>query len=203
MNVVSRRGVATTLLALTMLVGWAAPASAHAIFVSMSPGDGSVVQQAPSQVVVTFNEPIQDIGTVLVVHSPSGGSVTSGSPVVLDNTVTQQLQPLSEPGTYSVAYRVTSTDGHPVSKELTFSFKNVSAVSSSAPATDAGNTSSSGSSASSWLVPAAVVVAVALIALATLLVLRRRRRSSAGERPDASRPDAAADADDDDDDEFS
>ena len=157
--------------------------SAHATFVSMSPADGSVVATAPTEVVVTFNEPIQDIGTVLAVRAPSGASVIDGDPVVVDNTVTEKLVPLTETGTYTVAFRVTSTDGHPVSKQLTFSLgqKTAPGVVASAPTSTPSGTSS-GSAATVWVVVLAVVVGLAVVL--ALLVGRGRRRGAPNESAD-------------------
>ena len=174
--VVSARALRAAVLAVLVTVatsmGAIAPASAHAVFVSMTPADGSLQAQAPTQVVVTFDEAIQSIGAAVIVHAPSGASVTDGDPEVVDATVTQHLVPLTETGTYTVAYRVTSTDGHPVTKELTFAYG--SRTASSATATSGPTTSSS-----SPLPLLVAVVAVLAVALALLLLVRRRRVGAA------------------------
>jgi hypothetical protein len=68
---------------------------------------------------LTFNEPALAIGTDILVTSPTG-QVQTGKPVLVDNTITERLQPGSPAGRYTVVWRVTSSDGHPVSG--TFSF---------------------------------------------------------------------------------
>jgi methionine-rich copper-binding protein CopC len=166
------RGVVlVVLLTVATSMGAIAPASAHAVFVSMTPADGSLQAQPPTQVVVTFDEPIQSIGAAVVVHAPSGASVTDGEPAVVDATVTQHLVPLTETGTYTVAYRVTSTDGHPVTKQLTFAYG--SRTTSTAAAAGAGTSSSTTSSSSP--VPLLLAVAALVVALVLLLLVRRRR----------------------------
>ena len=165
-----RRIVAVALLLLASIVATTSTASAHAVFVSMDPADGSLQTQAPTRVVVTFNEAIQSIGAAVVVHAPSGASVTGGAPTVVDATVTQRLLPLTETGTYSVAYRVTSTDGHPVSKELTFA---VGSRSASAPLGGAGPVASSSSS-----LPLLIGVLAAVVVLVLAVVAFRRRRAA-------------------------
>jgi methionine-rich copper-binding protein CopC len=157
-------------LLLASIVAATSTASAHAVFVSMNPADGSLQTQAPTQVVVTFNEAIQSIGAAVIVHAPSGASVTDGEPTVVDATVTQRLMPLTETGTYTVAYRVTSTDGHPVSKELTFA---VGSRSASVPAGGAGPAASSSSS-----LPLLIAVLVSVVVLVVALVAFRRRRAA-------------------------
>jgi len=170
----TRRVVTAVAVGLVVAVGIQPAASAHATFVSMSPADGSVVATAPTEVVVTFNQPIQDIGTILAVHAPSGASVTDGDPVVVDNTVTAKLVPLTETGTYDVGFRVTSTDGHPVSKRLTFSVGATSAPGAvTSPVASTSTTSSSGSTAMAWVV---VLAGAVLVAGAVALLVGRRRR---------------------------
>ena len=67
----------------------------------------------PSSVVLTFDEPAIAIGTKLVVTGPTG-PVQTGAPQLVDNTVTQNLQPGAPAGAYTVEWRITSTDGHPI-----------------------------------------------------------------------------------------
>lgn len=111
------------------------PAAAHASLLSTDPKEGSVVQQVPDQIVLTFNEPIR----------LSTGGVTAFDPTGDDWEVDAQAQdnrlvvtPSSDPGqgTVVVAWKVISADGHEVSGALTFS---VGAASSDSdgPATDA------------------------------------------------------------------
>ena len=146
----------------------AGPALAHSTLISMTPADGSLVMAAPTSVVLTFDSPIQDIGAVVVVTAPDGSHVQSGSPSILDNVVTQALSPITLTGRYVVAYRVTSTDGHPVTQQLSFDYGERG---SAAPTNGA---SSTGSGASpGWLVPA--VLAVVLAIVAAVLIGRRRR----------------------------
>lgn len=97
----------------------AAPASAHDALVSSDPANGATVATPPDRVTLTFDQPALAIGTTLRVIGP-GGDVQSGAPRLVDSTVTQELAPGIPAGSYRIAWRVTSTDGHPVSGELTF-----------------------------------------------------------------------------------
>ncbi len=104
--------------ALTLGVG-ADPASAHDVINGTSPVDGSTVARVPSTVVLTFDEPAIAMGTRIVVRGPAG-EVQRGNPVLVDSTVTQPIQGGAPAGAYTVEWRVTSADGHPVSGTFTF-----------------------------------------------------------------------------------
>jgi methionine-rich copper-binding protein CopC len=111
-----------------MLAVWASasPASAHNTLTSTSPADQETVQVAPQAVVLTFDEPAILMGTEVVVTGPSG-QVQQGQPRLADNTISEDLQPGVPAGTYTVAWRVTSADGHPVSGTFTFTAETAAA----------------------------------------------------------------------------
>jgi len=157
-------------LALTGALGLAVPsiASAHTALVSMSPADGSLLTTAPTSIVLTFDQNIQDVGDGIVVRDPNGTNVEEGKPVVLNNTVTEQLKPITIPGHYTVDYRVTSADGHPVSKQLGFDYleRGASAPAAATSSTEVG---------SGVMVGIAIAVgALVVLALLAWLILRRR-----------------------------
>jgi copper transport protein len=100
----------------------AAPASAHAELEETAPAAGSVVPAAPSQVSVTFSEPVTLSLGRIVVMGPDGHPAQAGPPTT--GTGDQVLVPLRHGlgrGTYLVSYRVVSADGHPVAGGFTFS----------------------------------------------------------------------------------
>jgi copper resistance protein C len=109
------------ILAGTMLAVWAGagPVLAHNTLTSTNPADQEMVQSPPQAVVLTFDDSVSATGTQVVVTGPSG-QIQQGQPRLVENTVSQDLQPGAPAGTYTVAWRVTSADGHPVSG--TFSF---------------------------------------------------------------------------------
>lgn len=102
-----------------VLVHAAAPASAHATLVGSDPKDGARLDTEPANVSITFNE---DMSTPaqLQVTAPDGATLADGDPVVDGTTVTQALDASGYAGTYTIAYRVVSADGHPISGELTY-----------------------------------------------------------------------------------
>lgn len=158
-------------------------ASAHTELVSASPADGSTVPRSPSRVVLTFDEAVSDVGDAIVVTAPSGARVDDGPTQVQGARVSVGLQRLTEVGGYTVAFRVVSDDGHPVTDTLTFTFQPASAGSSTtatatptptlatSPAAD-GASGGASSGATPWI---AVAVTAVIIVVVAWLLLRRRR----------------------------
>ncbi|GEA87608.1 copper resistance CopC family protein [Cellulomonas cellasea] len=112
--------LAAVLAGLALAVLGAGPAAAHSALVSSDPADGSTPATVPAQVTLTFNEPAVALGTVVEVRAPDGRVVSSGDAVLADAGVTQALSGDLPAGTYSVLWRVTSADGHPIEGQLTF-----------------------------------------------------------------------------------
>lgn len=94
-------------------------AQAHAQLTGSTPEDGATVKTPPVQVTLEFNE---EVGTPAYVEvtASDGTVVGDGEPDVLGGTVTQALDRAGPSGTYTIAYRIVSADGHAVSGELTF-----------------------------------------------------------------------------------
>lgn len=95
---------------------------AHNALVSSSPGDGRTVATPPESIVLTFNEPAIKTGTKVLVTGPDG-AVAAGDPQLVDNTVEQALRPGLPAGEYTVEWRVTSADGHPINGEFSFTVR--------------------------------------------------------------------------------
>lgn len=116
----SLRRAGLALVAAAALVGLScSPAAAHDSLVSTSPADGATVSATPDQIVLTFNEPAVAVGTEIVVAGPDG-QVQQGRPRLVENTVRQAVMPGAPAGRYTVTWRVTSDDGHPVSGTFAF-----------------------------------------------------------------------------------
>jgi methionine-rich copper-binding protein CopC len=115
--------VFAALLALTASLFVIAPASAHAALSWSSPEVSSSVSEAPTQVTLVFDDEIQVIeGTdsnIITVTDENDRHFETGDVNVNGAKVSVELSPLNE-GTYTVAYRVVSADGHPVSSEYQF-----------------------------------------------------------------------------------
>ncbi|WP_309062709.1 copper resistance protein CopC, partial [Streptomyces sp.] len=117
------RTLVLLLLAVTgALLAGAAPASAHAALTGSDPRQGAVVDRAPTQVSLTFSEPVAVSDDAVRVLDPKGKRVDKGDPVNPSGT-TYSVRLLSglPDGTYTVAYQVVSADSHPVAGAFTFS----------------------------------------------------------------------------------
>jgi len=125
---VARRALAPVLAVLVLTALGASPASAHNVLRSTDPADGSTVATAPAQVTLTFDQPAVAIGTEIAVQAPDGRIVSTGEPVLVDSTVSQAITGELPAGTYTVQWRVTSADGHPLSGELAFTATDATAI---------------------------------------------------------------------------
>ncbi|MCH0560239.1 copper resistance CopC/CopD family protein [Streptomyces sp. MUM 16J] len=104
------------------LLAGAGPASAHAALTGSSPGQGVVVQKAPTRVSLTFSEKVATNDDSLRVLDPGGKPVQTGRPAnVSGTTYAVRLRNGLAHGTYTVTYQVVSADSHPVSGAYTFS----------------------------------------------------------------------------------
>lgn len=114
------RILAPALAALTLAVGLALPARAHASLLGTDPADGAVLAAAgPVRVQLRFDEPVTLPDKAVQVFDAAGAAVPSDAGAS-DATVTVSL-PEGLSGSYLVAWRVISADGHPVSGSLSFS----------------------------------------------------------------------------------
>jgi copper transport protein len=105
---------ALVLGAVLLVAGGAAPAGAHASLVAVDPPDGARLDASPAEVRLTFNEGVSaSLGGVRVLSS-TGERVDEGAAEVDGTVVRIGLRPGLPDGTYVVAYRITSDDGHPV-----------------------------------------------------------------------------------------
>ncbi|MFF0200994.1 copper resistance CopC/CopD family protein [Streptomyces sp. NPDC005017] len=104
------------------LLAGAAPASAHAALTGSDPGQGTVVEQAPRQVSLTFSEAVSLTGDSLRVFDPKGERADDGKASGSGGTTyAVGLHSGLPDGTYTVTYQVVSADSHPVSGAFTFS----------------------------------------------------------------------------------
>jgi copper resistance protein C len=101
------------------VIATAPVATAHAELESTTPKQGSTVQRLPQQVTLTFSEPIRTPAFVEVT-GPGSTNVASGDVQVRDEVLTQRLGDAAGGGAYSLSYRVTSADGHPISGTVRF-----------------------------------------------------------------------------------
>ncbi|PBC45658.1 copper resistance protein CopC [Rhodococcus sp. ACS1] len=131
---------------LTMLASMlgAGTALAHSVVISSTPENGAEIASGPERVSVTFNEALQESFASLTVVGPDGNLWTKGDPVVEGPTVSAELGELGPAGVYTVAFRVTSADGHPVSGTRTFTLTQEGSGTPGAAADSSGESGSGG-----------------------------------------------------------
>jgi copper transport protein len=120
MGPVRRVAVFATLVGVALVV-LAAPAAAHATLTSSSPPAGAALDQAPREIVLRFDEPVEiPLGSIRV-YDASRRAVETGKPerAGSDETVQVSLPALGDGG-YVVSWRVVSADSHPVSGAFVF-----------------------------------------------------------------------------------
>lgn len=169
----------------------AAPSTAfaHDELIGSSPADGELLETGPTEIDLRFSaDPLEGAGaTDVLVIDPSGAEVQQGEPVLDRNGVIQAIS-ADERGTYTVVWRIVSSDGHPISGELTFSVGETSEPADLPSATDGdadtGGGETNGSNAVAggidptaiWVV-GGIVVAGLGGALVAVLVARARGRN--------------------------
>jgi methionine-rich copper-binding protein CopC len=154
--------LAAAALVLVAPVALAAPASAHDSLTGSTPEGGSTVTTAPERVRLTFTDEVKELGLTVLVKDPSGASVADGEPRIDGNAVIQPVVALTEPGTYTVAYRVVSSDGHPINGRFTFTLDVAEASSPAAsPSATPTESPSESASASASATPSAATSTIA------------------------------------------
>ncbi|MBI1352043.1 MAG: hypothetical protein GC156_13100 [Actinomycetales bacterium] len=119
-----RRVLVTAVTLAAMAAGGmalAVTASAHAELVGSSPADGEVLDAAPDAVTLSFSERLVEMGAAITVRGADKQSITTG-PLAIDGfDMTVPVDPNAVPGTYTVAFRVVSEDGHTVTSTFQYS----------------------------------------------------------------------------------
>ncbi len=114
------RLLAALLLLLGVLVLGAAPVSAHAIVTRVSPEPDAVLDESPKEISLSFTETISIPAQGIRLFDPSGSEIPGVTAVASGNTMRAQVPLLSTDGSYTVAWRAVSADGHAVSGAYLF-----------------------------------------------------------------------------------
>ena len=175
------------LLGLLAIVVPAAPAAAHAVLVGTDPADGAVLAAAPSEVRLTFNEPVAVRPGGVRLLDAAGDEISTDSRSV-DTTVVLAVPPDLPDDTYIVSFRVISADSHPVTGGFSFTVgtPGTAAVpvplpqSRPSPALDVLRQVAAGAAYLGLLVSAGLLVFVLALLRADAPLLRRRLLRLAG-----------------------
>jgi methionine-rich copper-binding protein CopC len=108
----------------------ATPVLAHAQLIKAEPARRAVLDKAPTQVRLWFNEEIEGAYTSLSVLNANKKPVTDAKPRVVSDDPKSVVLSLSDlgPGKYTVKFRVLSVDGHVVDSSFDFTVKSKSKV---------------------------------------------------------------------------
>jgi copper transport protein len=101
-------------------------ATAHAIVEETQPRIDEIVPESPDRVVIRFNEPVEVAFGAIRVFDTDGERVDVGSADHVEghaDEVQVALKPDLPKGTYTVAWRVVSADGHPIAEAFVFHVK--------------------------------------------------------------------------------
>ena len=129
------RWTAVLLLTVVGTVGLAGQSGAHTDLTASDPSDGATLSVAPSAITLTFNEPVQNFEPVIALTGPDGQPYPTGTPIVDSATVRSDVQAVGPAGTYTIAYRVVSVDGHPVTGQVQFQLAAAPEPAAAPPAT--------------------------------------------------------------------
>ncbi|MEU5962323.1 copper resistance CopC family protein [Micromonospora parva] len=175
---VVRLGAAALAVVVAVLIP-AGPAWAHNSLRAATPARDATVSSAPTEVTLEFMRRLDPAFTTIVLTDAAKRRLSTGEPVVTDATSTVQVTDTLPNGTYTVAYRVVSVDGHPVQGSYPFTVADptssaapVANLSASAPAPAAAGAESDDGPSAGVLVAGA---ALALLVLVTAVGLRWRR----------------------------
>ncbi|GHH63126.1 hypothetical protein GCM10017673_03460 [Streptosporangium violaceochromogenes] len=109
--------VLALLVTLALGTAFASPAVAHDALRGSDPAKGAKVESL-REVKLTFTAKVRF--PVVVVHTSDGTPWHEGKAVADGQVVTQRLKDDLPPGGYVIAYRVVSSDGHPIEGEIPF-----------------------------------------------------------------------------------
>ncbi|MEU2613946.1 copper resistance protein CopC [Micromonospora sp. NPDC007271] len=117
------RAARTWLIVLAVALGGsvlpASPAAAHNSLTGSNPKDGATVATAPKRIELRFLAAPAPAATRVTVTGPDDASASGGEPTFSGSRVSVPFTP-GPAGVYTVAYRVGSADGHPVSGKVVF-----------------------------------------------------------------------------------
>ncbi|MET7468099.1 copper resistance protein CopC [Micromonospora sp. NPDC005599] len=112
----------------------ATPAAAHNSLQEATPARDARLTSAPTQVTLRFMQRLNPAFTTITLSDAGQRAVPTGAPTVDGVTGRATIdEPLGN-GTYTVAYRVVSRDGHPVQGSYRFTVADPAAPETSAPA---------------------------------------------------------------------
>ncbi|MFC4802035.1 copper resistance CopC/CopD family protein [Neobacillus sp. GCM10023253] len=120
----SRKSVSIAILSICfILFSFPSFISAHAYIVKSNPSENEVLKQSPQIVSIQFDETIQPINNSIQVFDKEGkrvdqkdGRINAKNSTILECGLKQNLPN----GTYSIQWKIVSSDGHPIQGTISF-----------------------------------------------------------------------------------
>lgn len=107
-------------LTLAVLAALPLPAHAHDTLIETDPSDGETLETSPEAITLTYSADVLEVSPVVRIDDADGEPVSEVTPTVDGPTVTAELEEPLAAGTYTVQWRVVSSDGHPIEGSFTF-----------------------------------------------------------------------------------
>lgn len=153
--------LAAVLLALLVPIG---AASAHDTLVSTDPASGSTAQKMPQKIGLTYDNIPIALGSEIRIVDAEGNNWAQGQAKVTNRVVNQGVQSGTPAGTYTVQWRVVSSDGHPIQGNFTFTTRTGAAPRAATPSAE-GSTPEEHQEDTPGLPPWVIPVGVAVLIL--------------------------------------
>jgi methionine-rich copper-binding protein CopC len=117
-----------TLIAATAMAATAVAspfAAAHASLKSSNPEAGAALTAAPKEIVLTFNEKVEEAFSIITLADGEGKAITAGKAKVdaANPEILRLDAPTLAPGSYTVTWAVAGHDGHRRKGDFKFSVK--------------------------------------------------------------------------------
>ncbi|SCG70553.1 copper resistance CopC family protein [Micromonospora halophytica] len=126
--------VVTALTAVALLLVPASPAVAHNSLLTAAPAKDAVLTAPPDKITLKFLQKLNPAFTTITLSDANQRKVPTSDPVVTGTTGAVTVAQALPNGSYTVAYRVVSTDGHPVQGSYRFTVADPTADTPSPPA---------------------------------------------------------------------
>lgn len=165
------------LLTVASLMWASPPAQAHALLSASTPADGASVEDPPTEMLLTFSEPLDPALSEVRVLDSSGTQVNPDEAEPVPGQPAQVRVPLGalDKGTYTVSWRVTSpADGHTTVGSVAFGVGvPAQAVGMAGAAAEVGSTTPTAASvAGRWLFYVGVVLMLGAAVVGVVVVSR-------------------------------
>ncbi|WP_329046482.1 copper resistance protein CopC [Amycolatopsis sp. NBC_01488] len=172
-----RRALGAVLAALTGLVVLAGPASAHTELTSSSPAEGAALAAAPTEVRLTFAEPVTLPPEAVKVTGRDGTAWTVGTPTVAGAVVTAPVTPSGPAQAYTLTWKVIAKDGDNVTGTLHFT---LAAAASSPAATAREQAPTAPTAVDTTGIPGWIWLVVTVVGLLAVIVVGLRQLRGRG-----------------------